>query len=101
MSVSVWVGVCVPQELQLPMLKVSAPELVSGVSGESEQKLRELFDQSVVSFTSAPSYHQRRFHMYLLASCWVNNVDHLLLLVLILWFCSAPAEFCSVYPIHR
>ncbi|XP_037322251.2 nuclear valosin-containing protein-like isoform X2 [Pungitius pungitius] len=38
-------------ELQLPMLKVSAPELVSGVSGESEQKLRELFDLAV---TSAP-----------------------------------------------
>ena len=37
------------QELELPMLKVSAPELVSGVSGESEQKLRELFDQAVVS----------------------------------------------------
>ena len=31
------------------MLKVSAPELVSGVSGESEQKLRELFDLAVVS----------------------------------------------------
>ncbi|KAM8860325.1 nuclear valosin-containing protein-like isoform 2-T3 [Spinachia spinachia] len=38
-------------ELQLPMLKVSAPELVSGVSGESEQKLRELFD---LALTSAP-----------------------------------------------
>lgn len=37
------------QELQLPMLKVSAPEMVSGVSGESEQKLRELFDLAVVS----------------------------------------------------
>uniref|UniRef100_UPI0037E933F1 nuclear valosin-containing protein-like isoform X2 n=1 Tax=Semicossyphus pulcher TaxID=241346 RepID=UPI0037E933F1 len=36
-------------ELQLPMLKVSAPELVSGVSGESEQKLRELFDLAVSS----------------------------------------------------
>ncbi|XP_068423847.1 nuclear valosin-containing protein-like isoform X2 [Clinocottus analis] len=36
-------------ELQLPMLKVSAPELVSGVSGESEQKLRELFEQAVSS----------------------------------------------------
>lgn len=31
------------------MLKVSAPELVSGVSGESEQKLRELFELAVVS----------------------------------------------------
>uniref|UniRef100_A0A3Q4HMC4 Nuclear VCP like n=1 Tax=Neolamprologus brichardi TaxID=32507 RepID=A0A3Q4HMC4_NEOBR len=38
-----------PQEMQLPMLKVSAPELVSGVSGESEQKLRELFDLAVSS----------------------------------------------------
>ncbi|XP_059215816.1 nuclear valosin-containing protein-like isoform X1 [Centropristis striata] len=36
-------------ELQLPLLKVSAPELVSGVSGESEQKLRELFDQALAS----------------------------------------------------
>ncbi|XP_075932740.1 nuclear valosin-containing protein-like isoform X2 [Anarhichas minor] len=36
-------------ELQLPMLKVSAPEMVSGVSGESEQKLRELFDLAVNS----------------------------------------------------
>lgn len=30
------------------MLKVAATEMVSGVSGESEQKLRELFDQAVV-----------------------------------------------------
>lgn len=36
-------------ELGLPLLKVSAPELVSGVSGESEQKLRELFDSAVSS----------------------------------------------------
>uniref|UniRef100_A0A8B9CBF6 Nuclear VCP like n=1 Tax=Anser brachyrhynchus TaxID=132585 RepID=A0A8B9CBF6_9AVES len=34
-------------ELELPMLKVAATEMVSGVSGESEQKLRELFDQAV------------------------------------------------------
>lgn len=39
-------------EMDLPMLKVSAPELVSGVSGESEQKLRELFGMAVVSRTS-------------------------------------------------
>ncbi|XP_023183527.1 nuclear valosin-containing protein-like isoform X2 [Xiphophorus maculatus] len=36
-------------ELQIPMLKVSAPELVSGISGESEQKLRELFDMAATS----------------------------------------------------
>ncbi|XP_027689616.2 nuclear valosin-containing protein-like [Chelonia mydas] len=34
-------------ELELPMLKVAATEIVSGVSGESEQKLRELFEQAV------------------------------------------------------
>ncbi|KAK7799673.1 hypothetical protein U0070_005426 [Myodes glareolus] len=37
------------KELDLPILKVAAPEIVSGVSGESEQKLRDLFDQAVVS----------------------------------------------------
>lgn len=36
-------------ELELPMLKVAATEMVSGVSGESEQKLRELFDQAVLN----------------------------------------------------
>ncbi|XP_023369688.1 nuclear valosin-containing protein-like [Otolemur garnettii] len=35
------------KELDLPILKVAAPEIVSGVSGESEQKLRELFEQAV------------------------------------------------------
>ncbi|NXI36636.1 NVL protein, partial [Galbula dea] len=36
-------------ELELPMLKVAATEMVSGVSGESEQKLRDLFEQAVSS----------------------------------------------------
>ncbi|XP_054835781.1 nuclear valosin-containing protein-like [Eublepharis macularius] len=36
-------------ELEIPILKVAATEIVSGVSGESEQKLRELFDQAVAS----------------------------------------------------
>ncbi|XP_077635986.1 nuclear valosin-containing protein-like isoform X1 [Crocuta crocuta] len=34
-------------ELDLPILKVAATEIVSGVSGESEQKLRDLFEQAV------------------------------------------------------
>lgn len=38
-------------ELQLPLLKVSAPEVVSGVSGESEAKLRTLFQDAL---THAP-----------------------------------------------
>lgn len=36
-------------EMRLPLLRVSSPELVSGVSGESEQKLRDLFDLAVSS----------------------------------------------------
>ncbi|GAA6091698.1 nuclear valosin-containing protein-like [Tachysurus ichikawai] len=36
-------------EMELPILKVSAPELVSGILVESEQKLRELFEQAVSS----------------------------------------------------
>ncbi|XP_040286507.1 nuclear valosin-containing protein-like isoform X1 [Bufo bufo] len=36
-------------ELDIPMLKVAATEMVSGVSGESEQKLRNLFEQAVSS----------------------------------------------------
>ncbi|XP_078144837.1 nuclear valosin-containing protein-like isoform X3 [Centroberyx gerrardi] len=48
-------------ELELPMLKVSAPELVSGVSGESEQRLRELFNHAVLpSFYSANHQEYRR-----------------------------------------
>ncbi|XP_034254732.1 nuclear valosin-containing protein-like [Thrips palmi] len=33
-------------ELQIPMLKVAAPEIVAGVSGESEERIRDLFDQA-------------------------------------------------------
>lgn len=34
-------------ELQIPFLKISAPEIVSGMSGESEQKIRTLFAQAL------------------------------------------------------
>ncbi|CAK9821338.1 Nuclear valosin-containing protein-like [Anthophora retusa] len=34
-------------ELGIPMLKVAAPELVAGVSGESEARIRELFEQAL------------------------------------------------------
>jgi len=29
----------------MPLLKVAGPELVTGVSGESEARIRELFEQ--------------------------------------------------------
>lgn len=35
------------QEFQLPILKVAVTELVSGVSGETEQKIRLLFDKAI------------------------------------------------------
>ena len=38
------------QELELPFIKMAATEVVSGVSGESEEKVRDVFDQAVVSF---------------------------------------------------
>ncbi|XP_033734394.1 nuclear valosin-containing protein-like isoform X2 [Pecten maximus] len=38
-------------ELGLPFIKIAATEVVSGVSGESEEKIRDLFDKAV---TSAP-----------------------------------------------
>ena len=37
------------QELDLPYIKIAATEIVSGVSGNSEEKIRALFDKAVVS----------------------------------------------------
>ncbi|CAH0546525.1 unnamed protein product [Brassicogethes aeneus] len=36
-------------ELNIPLLKVAAPELVAGVSGESEERIRELFEKAAAS----------------------------------------------------
>lgn len=35
--------------MQLPFIKISAPEIISGTSGESEAKLRDLFDEAAQS----------------------------------------------------
>ncbi|XP_020295662.1 nuclear valosin-containing protein-like [Pseudomyrmex gracilis] len=34
-------------ELNIPLLKVAGPEIVAGVSGESEARIRDLFDQAL------------------------------------------------------
>uniref|UniRef100_A0A1B6FLR1 AAA+ ATPase domain-containing protein n=1 Tax=Cuerna arida TaxID=1464854 RepID=A0A1B6FLR1_9HEMI len=34
-------------ELKIPLLKVAAPELVGGLSGQSEERIRELFEEAV------------------------------------------------------
>ncbi|XP_023224486.1 nuclear valosin-containing protein-like [Centruroides sculpturatus] len=36
-------------QLELPFIKIAATEVVSGVSGESEEKIRDLFDKAVNS----------------------------------------------------
>ncbi|XP_064622807.1 nuclear valosin-containing protein-like isoform X2 [Lineus longissimus] len=36
-------------ELELPFIKIAATEVVSGVSGESEEKVRELFEKAALS----------------------------------------------------
>lgn len=41
---------CLAGELGLPFITVSAPSIVSGMSGESERALRETFDEAKVSF---------------------------------------------------
>ena len=35
--------------MELPFIKMAATEIVSGVSGESEEKIRDVFDQAIVS----------------------------------------------------
>ena len=35
-------------ELELPFIKMAATEIVSGVSGESEEKLRSVFENATV-----------------------------------------------------
>lgn len=40
------------QELKLPFVKVASTEVVSGISGETEQTIRSLFNEAVVA---APS----------------------------------------------
>lgn len=37
------------EELELPFIKVAATEIVSGVSGESEEKVRDTFQKAMVS----------------------------------------------------
>ncbi len=38
------------KEFDLPLLKVTSTELISGVSGESEENIRALFDKAIVGF---------------------------------------------------
>ena len=41
------------QELGCPFISISAPSIVSGMSGESEKTLRETFEEAAVRTSSA------------------------------------------------
>ena len=41
----------VDQELGVPFISISAPSIVSGMSGESEKTLRETFEEAKVRLT--------------------------------------------------
>ena len=42
------------QELGVPFISISAPSVVSGMSGESEKTLRDTFDEAKVRFQVFP-----------------------------------------------
>ena len=44
-------------ELELPMLHLAATELVAGVSGESENNMRDIFQQAMVRETNQKVLH--------------------------------------------
>ena len=46
-------GASLIQELGLPFISISAPSIVSGMSGESEKTLRETFDEAKVRVSFA------------------------------------------------
>ena len=37
------------KEVGIPLMKIAGPELVAGVSGESEERIRDLFDQAAAN----------------------------------------------------
>jgi SpoVK/Ycf46/Vps4 family AAA+-type ATPase len=42
------------KELDLPLLKVTSTELVSGVSGQSEENIRNMFEKAIVCLIFLP-----------------------------------------------
>ena len=42
-------GTAIAGQLDLPLMKLVGPELVTGVSGESERRIRDMFDTAVSS----------------------------------------------------
>jgi ribosome biogenesis ATPase len=64
-----------PQTFGLPFIKVSAPSIVSGMSGESEKTLRDTFDEAKV--IASTSYAEGEANDQKLAPCilFLDEVD--------------------------
>ena len=58
---------CLLQELGVPFISISAPSIVSGMSGESEKTLRDTFDEAKV---------------------YISPIEILILLILVLACCT-------------
>ena len=49
------------KELDLPLLKVTSTELISGVSGESEENIRAMFEKAIVCLLFFYSLNSQNF----------------------------------------
>ncbi|CAH3027923.1 unnamed protein product [Porites evermanni] len=76
-------------ELEMPFIKLAATEIVSGVSGESEEKVRELFSRAVfkISGISTPSIvHLGRGRLEILIALSNPNIDVRILCSFLIFF---------------
>ena len=79
--------------MSLPFLKIAATEIVSGVSGESEEKIRDLFEQAMVSDTQTciPTTRSCPLYLYLvLMMC-------LYLSIITLAYCQLNLVMLTIY----
>jgi ribosome biogenesis ATPase len=65
------------QELGVPFISISAPSIVSGMSGESEKTLRDTFDEAKVSFLKSFSYDLLNSSSQRVAPCllFIDEID--------------------------
>lgn len=65
------------QELGVPFISISAPSIVSGMSGESEKTLRDTFDEAKVCFTNQSLYSKLTLTNQRVAPCllFIDEID--------------------------
>ncbi|KAL0107774.1 hypothetical protein PUN28_014802 [Cardiocondyla obscurior] len=91
-------------ELNMPLIKVAGPELVTGVSGESEARIRELFEQALAlapcvvfldeidAVTPHRSTAQREMERRIVAQL-LSSLDGKVFIFLLLYFTFFPIIF--------